>query len=553
MTPGPRLLALLIPALVLGSAGLAAADETPSLALEPAPAGDLSFVVEHADVRGHLLPSARLVVDYARGPLVLRSAAEELDPVVLDQTFFHALASISLFYRATLSLDVPFSITQAGSAPPSGDAFPRAGVGAAFGDVRLGARVRLAGGLDEKGEGAALGVAASLWLPTGTDGYAGDGAVRGRLALVAEGTGKRLHGAFSGGLRTRPAVALPGLLPTRVGTSLTFGLAAGFFVDGARSLVIGGELSAELPFLGGARLLDPRATAGQALVTGHYRINGGPLEVGLALGPGLGDGAGSADVRVLALLGYAPEKAKPPPDRDNDGIPDKNDACLDLVGVESPDPLLHGCPEPPPDRDGDAIPDENDACPRAAGEATFVRKTHGCPKDTDGDGVPDKKDACPTEPGPKPPQGKGCPMPKEPDPEPVATLASQEIVLSQEVQFETGTAILRAESDGVLGEVARVLAAHPEVVRVEVQGHTDDTGPPDVNRKLGQERAERVVEWLVRRGIHRARLAPKGYGSDKPIADNTMEEGRTKNRRVEFRILEKKPTAEEAKPAGGAK
>ncbi|HVK64517.1 MAG TPA: OmpA family protein, partial [Polyangium sp.] len=116
-------------------------------------------------------------------------------------------------------------------------------------------------------------------------------------------------------------------------------------------------------------------------------------------------------------------------------------------------------------------------------------------------------------------------------------------------------AVLRPESDGVLGEVARVLTDHPEVTRIEVQGHTDDTGTPDVNRKLGQDRAESVVEWLFRRGIGRARLVPKGYGSDKPIADNTTEEGRGKNRRVEFRILEKKPVAkDEGKPAsGGAK
>nr|WP_240806686.1 OmpA family protein [Polyangium spumosum] len=241
------------------------------------------------------------------------------------------------------------------------------------------------------------------------------------------------------------------------------------------------------------------------------------------MGPGLGRGAGSADVRVLALLGYAPEKAKPPSDRDNDGIPDKKDACIDLVGVESGDPLLHGCPEPPPDHDGDAIPDENDACPRLAGEATFVRETHGCPR------------------------AKPKPKPKEPAPPPIASLAEQEIVISQQVQFETGTAVLRPESDGVLGEVARVLAEHPEITRVEVQGHTDDTGPPDVNRALGQDRAESVVEWLVRRGVARERLQPKGYGSDRPIADNTTEEGRGKNRRVEFRILEKAPAE------GGAK
>jgi outer membrane protein OmpA-like peptidoglycan-associated protein len=81
-----------------------------------------------------------------------------------------------------------------------------------------------------------------------------------------------------------------------------------------------------------------------------------------------------------------------------------------------------------------------------------------------------------------------------------------------------------------------VLREHPEIELVEVQGHTDETGPPDLNRRLGQQRAESVVAWLAGRGIARERLSPKGYGSDRPLADNTTEEGRTKNRRVEFRV-----------------
>jgi outer membrane protein OmpA-like peptidoglycan-associated protein len=113
----------------------------------------------------------------------------------------------------------------------------------------------------------------------------------------------------------------------------------------------------------------------------------------------------------------------------------------------------------------------------------------------------------------------------------------QEIVLSQQVQFEVGTAVLRPESDFVLSEVARVLGEHPEIELVEVQGHTDESGTPDLNRRLGQERADRVVAWLAAHGVGRERLSPKGYGSDRPIADNATDEGRQKNRRVEFRVL----------------
>ncbi len=555
MAPGPRVTALIGALACLG--GLprpSAADDTPSLALEPAPAGDRGFAVERAGVRGHLLPSARLVVDYANEPLVLINPAGAIDRVVVGQTAFHALAGFSIAHRFAVNLDVPFAFLQAGRAPDSGETAPRPGA-AEFGDIRVGARARILGAADEGQGGTAVALAASLWVPTATEGYAGDGAVRARAAILAEGVHPRLYWAASGGVRTRPSAQLPGVVPTRVGTALTLGLSGGFYADSRRDVALGAEFAADLG-LGGARFLDPRATVAHLLATGHYRVAGGPFEIGAAFGPGFGQGAGSADFRVLALFGYAPEEPAPPPDRDEDGVPDKEDTCLDLVGVPSPDPLLHGCPEAPPDRDGDAIPDQNDACPTLVGEATGVRATHGCPRrhDADEDGIVDRDDACPKEPGPAPPEGNGCPPRKPPEP-PVATLSEQQIEISQQVQFETGTAVLRPESDAVLGQVARILVEHPELELLEVQGHTDDTGPRDLNRRLGQDRADSVVVWLAMHGVARERLSPKGYGADKPLADNGTEEGRTKNRRVEFRILRKKPEAPRQAPkeGGGAR
>ena len=547
----PRVIALLgALACLLGHARPSAADETPSLFLEPSPAGDRGFGVERAGVRGHLLVSARLFVDYANEPLVLVNPASDIDRVVVGQTAFHALASFSIRHRFAVNVDVPFAFLQAGRAPVTGETAPRPDA-VEFGDIRLGARARILGSVDEVEGGTALAIAASLWVPTATDGYAGDGAVRARAAIVAEGASKRLYWAANGGVRTRPSAQLPGVVPTRIGTALSLGLAGGFFADARRDVALGAELAADLTIGGGARFLDPRATIGHLFVTGHYRIAGGPFEMGAAFGPGFGQGAGSADFRALFLVGFAPEEAAPPPDRDEDGVPDKVDTCIDLVGVPSPDPLLHGCPEAPPDRDGDAIPDQNDACPTLVGEATGVRATHGCPRrhDADEDGVVDRDDACPKEPGEPPPGGNGCPKPKEPPP--VATVTEQQIEISQQVQFETGTAVLRPESDAVLAGVARVLAEHPEIELVEVQGHTDDTGPPDLNRRLGQDRANSVVVWLAMHGVARERLSPVGYGSDKPIAANATEEGRTRNRRVEFRILRKKPEAPREAPKGG--
>jgi outer membrane protein OmpA-like peptidoglycan-associated protein len=74
---------------------------------------------------------------------------------------------------------------------------------------------------------------------------------------------------------------------------------------------------------------------------------------------------------------------------------------------------------------------------------------------------------------------------------------------------------------------------------VEVQGHTDEKGTAEYNRQLSQARAASVVDWLVAHGVDSNRLSAKGYGADRPIAENASEEGRQKNRRVEFHILKK--------------
>ena len=465
----------------------------------------------------------RAVTDYAVAPLVLKNQAGALDHVVTHQLWVHVLASISLAHRWVLSAAMPVVLAQDGDAPlVSGPTATRVSSGASLGDARLGARFRIFESSDDAAMKLDLAVASSAWLPTAGEGYTGDGALRFRGALQLEGSTTRIYWAASGGIRTRPSERLSAIIPSRVGTAIALGLAAGFFADARQRVALGIEVISDLTVGGGSRLFDPRGTIGHSFVTANFRPRGGPLELGAALGPGFGQGPGSSDFRLLAMVGFAFEQAAPPSDEDADGVPDKVDACLDLRGVPASDPLLNGCPAAPIDRDGDGIPDENDACPAVPGESTRVKATHGCPV-----------------------------LSPETPPEPPATkLAQQAIVLSQQVQFETGTAVLRPESDRVLSEVAHVLADHPEVELVEVQGHTDEVGTPDYNRQLGQSRATSVVTWLVEHGIKRERLASKGYGSDRPIADNTSEEGRQKNRRVEFRILRRKPLP--AATEGGA-
>ena len=74
-------------------------------------------------------------------------------------------------------------------------------------------------------------------------------------------------------------------------------------------------------------------------------------------------------------------------------------------------------------------------------------------------------------------------------------------------------------------------------IKVEVSGHTDNLGQPAYNKQLSEKRAQAVYNYLVQQGIDKDRLVPIGYGQAKPLADNTSEQGRQQNRRIEFRIL----------------
>ena len=96
-------------------------------------------------------------------------------------------------------------------------------------------------------------------------------------------------------------------------------------------------------------------------------------------------------------------------------------------------------------------------------------------------------------------------------------------------------------SDELLDKVAEVLKEHPELTKIEVQGHTDNKGLAKANEMLSQQRADAVMKALVKRGIDARRLTAKGYGQNVPIATNDTDEGRQKNRRVQFKIIEKAP------------
>lgn len=122
---------------------------------------------------------------------------------------------------------------------------------------------------------------------------------------------------------------------------------------------------------------------------------------------------------------------------------------------------------------------------------------------------------------------------------PLAVVTESEIAIGESIQFVTDSAELVGDSDAVLGAVATVLREHPEIEKLRVEGHTDAIGDPTYNDQLSARRAASVTGWLVAHGIDGGRLESVGLGSRRPVAGNDTEEGRAKNRRVVFTIVER--------------
>jgi OOP family OmpA-OmpF porin len=564
---------------------------------QPAPAGDRFFAVQGDDLGGHLKPRLMLLGEYAYRPLVLyqNPGDHELGAVVSDQLFVHLGAAVGLWHHLIVSADFPLALVSQGQSPST----PTAGTfsspsGAAVGDLRFGARVRVVGNARKP---VTLALAGYLWVPTGQRSkFAGDGGVRGLPALVLSGETKSFAYAVNAGVAFRPTSTFAN---TTLDHQLVFGGAVGVLLA-ERKLSIGPEIYGS-GVVAGSDAFKRDTVNLEGILGARYRA--GAFVVGAGVGPGFTHGVGTPALRGVVSVAFAPEPAqvqktgprdadhdgitdakdacpfdagKPsddprtngcpdmdkdgirdpldacvdvpgpenddpklngcPQDRDGDGIPDGDDACPDVKGPKNPDPKLNGCP---PDRDGDGILDDDDACPDVKGIKSEDPKRNGCPGDTDGDGITDDKDACPKEKGEpnSDPEKNGCPT--------LVRVTEKEIVILQQVEFKTASDVILPESDELLKQVANVLTEHPEILKIEVQGHTDNKGGAAYNQKLSQRRAASVMKWLTGKGsVVADRLSSKGYGMDAPIADNDTAEGRQKNRRVQFKILETKQKSE---------
>ena len=228
------------------------------------------------------------------------------------------------------------------------------------------------------------------------------------------------------------------------------------------------------------------------------------------------------------VAGLAENQGCPDVDTDKDGIVDRLDKCPKVAEDKDEFEDSDGCPEL--DNDGDTVPDATDACPLVTG----VVEEKGCPvKDSDADGVNDPVDNCPAEKGV--PENQGCPAAQKQ----LVVITKESLKILDKVYFDTGKGSIQKKSFLLLDQIANVLNGHPEIALIQVEGHTDNVGKPEKNKKLSQDRAEAVKAYLVKKGVVETRLKPAGFGDEKPSADNKTPAGREANRRVEFNIVSK--------------
>lgn len=324
-----------------------------------------------------------------------------------------------------------------------------------------------------------------------------------------------------------------------------FGLAGGgfYFADG------------ELDISGGASLDDDDSPLGAHLGLGiDYNITG-RLSFGVEgkyfwtkadfKDAGIDFDSDLDGLIVTAGLTYyfGGEKTKPaevPKDSDGDGVYDDLDVCPGTppgVKVDS-----SGCPL---DSDGDGVYDYMDECPKTPTGVTVDQK--GCPLDSDGDGVYDYMDKCPKTPGGVKVDSKGCPLDTDkdgvydhldkcPDTPSGATVDQRGCWVLKGVNFDTAKWDIKSADHKILDEVVSILKKNP-LMKLEIQGHTDNRGAAKYNQWLSEKRAAAVMEYLAGQGVGKSRLNAKGYGLSEPAFSNETPEGRAQNRRVELKPI----------------
>ena len=232
-------------------------------------------------------------------------------------------------------------------------------------------------------------------------------------------------------------------------------------------------------------------------------------------------GTNTAFVGTLNLTYYAGRDQPHKNDRDQDGILDSVDACPDSPETMNEYQDDDGCPDEKP---VEPIPTPT---PTPAPEPTPT-PTPTPVADQDSDGILDKDDKCPKEAevlnGYN--DEDGCPD----------SVLDEFSGVIEGIYFDSGKDTIQKDSYKVLDRAVSFFKKYP-LLRLRIEGHTDTDGTQKLNARLSQGRANNVRQYLIHRGIAEDRVESVGYGSSRPVASNSDADGKAKNRRIEFRIL----------------
>jgi outer membrane protein OmpA-like peptidoglycan-associated protein len=453
-----------------------------------------------------------LAGQYENDPLVMYREGNRLGSVVGDRVTAHLLAAWAPMRWLELGVQLPVVAWQ------RGDDLSAQGIGAPGRTGLSTPTVNVRLGLLSQRRDAPLDLALELGagLPLGSaDTLSRDRIVRLSPKVMAGRRFGALRAGVEAGMLVRPAVALSedANIQDELGNEVRLGAVLATTGEGLR-----GELNVR-----GTVPLTREPTSVE-LLAGLRLPVGGSTEVYALGGPGFGDAPGTPTFRLL--LGVAVGGGERPDasrrDDDGDGVKNGDDKCPTEAGPAE----RQGCPVKDSDKDG--LEDERDACVTEPG----LVELKGCPaKDTDGDTVADHLDNCPAEKGLA--TNAGCPAQQKQ----MVAIQKGKLEIKEQVFFATGKSIIQPRSFKMLDQVAKILQQHPEVDKMVIEGHTDDRGNAEANRKLSQARAEAVKGYLVSKGVEPSRLEAKGFGPDQPIASNRTEKGRAANRRVEFIII----------------
>lgn len=527
---------------------------------EPAGPGSSFFSGDSLGLHGKSRWAVGVTGDYAHKPLVAYNADGSENTVILgNQLFAHAGVAWIGFSRLRLNASLPVLLYQNGTASTVGTTSFAPAERAGVGDLRLAADLRLFG---ENRKGFELAAGLRVHVPTGqAENLTSDG--QARLAPRVQAAGTLGSFEYTARVGTQVRWREADVAGVAFGSELELGTAGGFrLLD--RKLLLGAEFwGTTVVSDGGDGFFASSSTAFEIIGSGRYWFTD-DWNASLGVGPGLTRGLGAPTVRTLLGIEWAPTEVvakAPPPDRDGDGVLDGDDACSSQPGPKSLDAARSGCPvpldfdadgivdaddqcrtepgaaptgcPPPKDSDGDGVADGEDACVQVAGIAVAEGTTRrGCPvpADTDKDGVVDAQDGCRDQVGvpTEDPQTNGCPVPER---------KGDQLIILQHIEFDIDAATIRPDSEPALREVLRYLQAHPEISKLEIQGHTDDRGGANRNVELSSDRAQAVVAWLVERGVDAQKLTSRGFGPGRPLAPNKDDAARQKNRRVELHVL----------------